>query len=113
MTKVIKYIEKKRSHSSLGETLFCWAFAISTMLRQSLCIFLKSLPDSDMKEKALKMTKDYSLHKRLRNELIMLPIPKTRFNDQNLKFEKNVKKATILSQQKHCLELALNRVNLE
>jgi len=32
-----------------GETLFCWAFAISTMLRQSLNLFIENCIDFEHK----------------------------------------------------------------
>ena len=35
-----------------GETLFCWAFAISTMLRQSLNVFIGDLNNIRNKDEA-------------------------------------------------------------
>ena len=35
-----------------GETLFCWAFAISTMLRQSLNVFIEHLNNIKNKDEA-------------------------------------------------------------
>ena len=65
-----------------GETLFCWAFAISTMLRQSLNLFISEL-HSQNKDKALEKLKSDNFHRQLRNELIMIPIPKILSNEYN------------------------------
>ena len=60
-----------------GETLFCWAFAISTMLRQSLFLFISGLTSNKFeKDNALKRLNDVEFHRQLRNELLMVPIPK-------------------------------------
>lgn len=67
-----------------GETLFCWAFAISSMLRQSLNLFIDGLNSEKIivSPKALVQAKSRlnkrRFHKQLRNELIMLPIPKVK-----------------------------------
>ena len=53
-----------------GETWFCWAFAISSMLRNSLMKYGKC----DIK----KLEAD-DFHKNLRNEIIMGPIPKSKY----------------------------------
>ena len=78
-----------------GKTLFCWAFAISTMLRQSLKLFIShygnsfitaDLTDSGRINDALTKLKDNSFHRQLRNELIMIPIPKnfsTNYNEES------------------------------
>ena len=68
-----------------GETLFCWAFAISTMLRQSLNLFIDVINNLNNKEEALKKLNSDDFHRQLRNELIMIPIPKilsTEFNNE-------------------------------
>ena len=81
-----------------GETLFCWAFAISTMLRQSLNLFISKLHDNSFnKNDALK-----KLNRQLRNELIMIPIPKNLSNEFNQDSALN---------QGHYLHLAFERVN--
>ena len=101
-----------------GETLFCWAFAISTMLRQSLNIFIRdklisnyyniisniSFPylfRSQRMNIALKILNSCDFHRQLRNELIMIPIPKFLSNEYN--------EYAPLSQG-HYLNLALERV---
>ena len=85
-----------------GETLFCWAFALSTMLRQSLNLFIGQLDGNLFKiDAALKKLNTDDFHRQLRNELIMIPIPKifsSEFND-----------CTPLSQG-HYLNLACERV---
>ena len=68
-----------------GETLFCWAFAISSMLRQSLNLFIGGIINLKNKEEALKKLNSDDFHRQLRNELIMIPIPKilsTEFNNE-------------------------------
>ena len=85
-----------------GETLFCWAFAISTMLRQSLNLFISEL-DNQNKDNALEKLKSDNFHRQLRNELIMIPIPKissTEFNNE-----------TPLSQG-YYLDMAFERVRI-
>ena len=86
-----------------GETLFCWAFATSTMLRQSLNLFLSKLDEKLInKTDALKKLNSIDLHRQLRNELIMIPIPK------NLESWYNQYSAL---NQGHHLDLAFERVN--
>ena len=86
-----------------GETLFCWAFAISTMLRQSLNLFISELDEQLLnKTDALKKLNSIDLHRQLRNELIMIPIPKNLSNRYNQDSSLN---------QGHYLDLAFERVN--
>ena len=86
-----------------GETLFCWAFAISTMLRQSLNLFISKLHDNSFnKNDALKKLNSVDFHRQLRNELIMIPIPKNLSNEFNQDSALN---------QGHYLHLAFERVN--
>ena len=66
-----------------GETLFCWAFAISTMLRQSLNLFIEEHFNSQKKNNALKKLNSGYFHRQLRNELIMIPIPKLMTTEYN------------------------------
>ena len=78
-TKVSKNIRDQ------GETLFCWAFAISSMLRQSLNLFIGGIINLKNKEEAMKKLNSDDFHRQLRNELIMIPIPKilsTEFNNE-------------------------------
>ena len=85
-----------------GETLFCWAFATSTMLRQSLNLFISNLEEKFNKNDALKKLNAIDFHRQLRNELIMIPIPK------NLESWYNQYSAL---NQGHYLNLAFERVN--
>ena len=86
-----------------GETLFCWAFAISTMLRQSLNLFISELDEQLLnKTDALKKLNSNDFHRQLRNELIMIPIPKNLSNEFNQYSAFN---------QGHCLHMAFDRVN--
>ena len=86
-----------------GETLFCWAFAISTMLRQSMNLFISNLDEKTFnKNDALDKLNSVDFHRQLRNELIMIPIPK------NLSSEFNQDSAL---NQAHYLHLAFERVN--
>ena len=86
-----------------GETLFCWAFAISTMLRQSLNLFISTLnAESFSKKDVLKRLNSVDFHRQLRNELIMIPIPKNISNEFNPNSALN---------QGHYLDLAFERVN--
>ena len=94
-----------------GESLFCWAFAISSMIRQSLKLFIRGLKTrmyDDLNEVILKLSlwsealerlKDKNFHRQLRNELIMLPIPKIK-----RRFETPL-------DQGHYLSLAIERVS--
>ena len=85
-----------------GETLFCWAFAISTMLRQSLNLFIEDHFNSQKKIIALQKLNSGDFHRQLRNELIMIPIPKILSNEYN--------ECAPLSQG-HYLFMALERVS--
>ena len=86
-----------------GKSLFCWAFAISTMLRQSLQLALSDPEYRKLNvtrhEEWLKKLTSGDLHRQLRNELIMLPIPK-------------IKSLDIAEQidQGHYLDMAIQRV---
>ena len=71
------------------------------MLRQSLKLFLKSLPTSSIIQNALQKTEENDFHKRLRNELFMLPIPKVKFLDRR-----------VPSGLSHVLQSAISRVSL-
>ena len=84
------------------------------MLRQSLKIFLKTLSASFNTQPALQKIKENEFHKRLRNELIMLPIPKAKFFDRKVPtgvipadFEDE-----IIDKQTHVLDSAFDRVSL-
>ena len=86
-----------------GETLFCWAFAISTMLRQSLNLFFENFVNFQNMDVALAKLNSKYFHRQLRNELIMIPIPKILSNQYN--------EYAPLSQG-HYLFMALERVSL-
>ena len=98
----------------LGETSFCWAFSISTMLRQSLKKFLQTLPSSLNIQAALQKLDENEFHKRLRNELIMLPIPKAKFFDRKVPtgVNRNDFKELIIEKQTHILHCAISRVRI-
>ena len=108
----ITYTNIQKMHSTLlnskisknirnqGETLFCWAFAISTMLRQSLHVFVSNFHNRN-KQAALELLNSDDFHRQLRNELIMIPIPKF--------FSSEYNEYAPLSQG-HYLRLAMERV---
>ena len=84
------------------------------MLRQSLKIFLKTLPATSHTLNALQKIEENDFHKQLRNELIMLPIPKAKFFDRKVPsgvyrqdFEDE-----IIKKQAHVLQSAISRVSL-
>ena len=83
------------------------------MLRQSLKLFLKSLPMTSIIRSALEKVEGNEFHKRLRNELIMLPIPKAKFNAR--KVPEGVNPADfedeIIEKQNHVLQSAISRVS--
>ena len=92
----------KKIHNQ-GKTLFCWAFAISTMFRQSLNSFISKFDEKSYnKNDALRKLNSVDFHRQLRNELIMIPIPKNLSNEFNQHSALN---------QGHYLHLAFERVN--
>ena len=84
-----------------GETFFCWAFAISSMLRNSLLKCGKC----DITKISQAFTKHF--HKRLRNEIIMGPIPKPKYFD----FKNSTRKNEIIASQGHIVTAAIERVS--
>ena len=85
------------------------------MLRQTLLIFVTNLSQNEPHfnfDEALNYLRETQFHKRLRDEITMIPIPK-------LKIKKNISKTGIsiwnkdwvISQQSHILEWAIDRVN--
>ena len=102
-----------------GETSFCWAFAISSMLRQSLKRYLKSrisirnLPNILNIRNAITKLKQNEFHKRLRNELIMIPIPKAKFFARKVPAGVNPNdfKDDIIELQSHAVKSAIHRVS--
>ena len=84
------------------------------MLRHSLKIFLKSLPMSSNVQNALQKVQENDFHKRLRNELIMIPIPKAKFFDRKVPSGVNRQnfEEEIIEKQVHVLQSAISRVSL-
>ena len=85
----ITFTNVQKMHSSLLDSAvskgirndnnggFCWTFAISTMLRQSLNLSIKYFANNFKNlEKALKKLNSVDFHRQLRNEITMIPIPK-------------------------------------
>lgn len=65
-----------------GKKATCWAYAISTMLRRSLKLFIKQLDKKKYNIKAAEDKLDHEDHHRqLRNEIITGPIPKNLSED--------------------------------
>ena len=85
------------------------------MLRQSLRIFLKTLPASSNVLNALQKIEENEFHKRLRNELIMLPIPKAKFFSRKVPIGVNLAdfEDEITEKQAHVLNCAIDRVSLK
>ena len=90
------------------------------MIRQSLNLFLIELKfkqqisvEFDQKiRNALTLLNENDFHKRLRNEIVMVPIPKIRFHEhliQKFKASQNYKDE-LQRQQGHLLEKAIDRV---
>ena len=84
------------------------------MLRQSLKKFLQSLPSSLDIQAAIQKLDENEFHKRLRNELIMLPIPKTKFFDRKVPtgVNQNDFKEFIIEKQTHIVHCAISRVRI-
>ena len=89
-----------------AETLFCWAFAISSMLRNSL---LKCMVTNQAGHDVMKKARAMKFHKILRNEIIMGPIPKPKYID----FRKSTsgRKDKIIKAQSHIVTTAIERVS--
>ena len=84
------------------------------MLRQSLKLFLKTLPATSNVLNALQKIDENEFHKRLRNELIMLPIPKSKFFSRKVPTGINPAdfEDEIIEKQTHVLNCAIERVSL-
>ena len=65
-------------------------------------------------QKAFQKIEENDFHKRLRNELIMLPIPKAKFFDRKVPSGVNRQDFVdeIIEKQTHVLESAISRVSL-
>ena len=85
-----------------GETMFCWAYAISSMLRNSLLRYGKV---------NITLVKAADFHKRLRNEIIMGPVPKAKYFD--LKNATRDRKDEIIRAQGHIVTSAIERVRVQ
>ena len=85
----------------VGKTNFCWAFAISTMLRQSLNRFIHDFDNQNICEALAKLNSD-DFHRQLRNEIIMIPIPKCLRHEYN--------EESLMSQGHYCY-MAMERVS--
>ena len=84
------------------------------MLRQTLRTFVKTLTEkfSDHNfEEALNYLTDSKFHKRLRDEIIMVPIPKLKIKNNICQLTSNCFKDWVIEKQSHVLEWAIDRVN--
>ena len=83
------------------------------MLRQSLKLFIKTLLPTSRTQAALRKLDENEFHKRLRNELIMLPIPKANFFQHKVPVGVNPMDVEdeIIEKQKHSVLNAINRVS--
>ena len=103
-----------------GNSSLCWAFAIATMLRQSLKMFLSNLnPVTNLIRphkiaEALAKLSENKFHVRLRNEIIMLPIPKAKMFDHKVPIGMNRDdyEDYIVDKQSHILKAAFERVSI-
>ena len=84
-----------------GETMFCLAFAICSMLRNSLLKYGKC---------NVERVEANNFHKRLRNEIIMGPIPKAKYFD--FKNSTSQRKNEIITAQGHIVTSAIERVSV-
>ena len=93
------------------ETSLCWAFALSTMLKTSLVVFLESF--SPAKIDALDFVDSKDFHKRLRSEITMMPIPKPSVIKYKMIGCQNAEdfEDDIIEKQSHNLKLAVLRVS--
>ena len=93
------------------ETSLCWAYALATMLRSSLRVFLKSRMPLGIA--ALKIVDSNCFHKRLRREIIMMPIPKPLIINYKMIDHPNQEdfEDEIIEKQLHHLKLAVLRVS--
>ena len=94
------------------ETSLCWAFALATMLRSSLKVFLKSRMQSSIT--GLKCVDSNRFHKRLRREIIMMSIPKPLIIKYKMIEHPNKEdfQDEIIDKQRQNLKLAVYRVSL-
>ena len=93
------------------ETSLCWAFALATMLRSSLKVFLKSRMQSGFA--SVQTVDSNRFHKRLRREIIMMSIPKPLIIKYKMIEHPNKEdfQDEIIDKQYHNLKLAVLRVS--
>ena len=95
-----------------AQTLFCWAFAITSMLRSSILKYMviKGFYYNQAGRDAMKKARAMEFHKILRNEILMGPIPKPKYID----FRKSTvgRKDKIIKAQTHIVTSAIERVSL-
>ena len=106
-----------------AESSFCWAFTLSSMLRHSLKIFFYQVWEHGTPEyRSLNLIRFAAMghklnanqfHKQLRNELIMLPIPKAKFFHAKVPsgFDPEAFEDEIIGKQAHVLGNAIDRVS--
>ena len=75
-------------------------------------IFIKTLSPTSRTQSALQKLEENEFHKRLRNELIMLPIPKAKYFRHKVPVGVNPidVEDEIIEKQKHSVLNAINRV---
>ena len=96
------------------ETSLCWAFALSTMLRSSLIVYFRSKTNLAIsKSLAKSFTQSNEFHKRLRQEIIMMPIPKPSVIKHKMLNHSTPEKLQddVIAKQSHSLKLAILRVS--
>ena len=85
------------------------------MLRQTLRIFVINLSRKEPHynyDEALSYLGEAKFHKRLRDEITMIPIPKLKLKKDLCRTKKSVwNKKWIVEKQTHILEWAIDRVN--
>ena len=96
---------------SLGETSLCWAYSIATMLRHTLSKFMNDLipkfPLHDFKA-AFDHLENKQFHKRIRDEIIMIPIPKLKIQKRcPVGVKQRDYNDWVIEEQRHILEWAI------
>ena len=103
--------------NSIGETSLCWAYSIATMLRHTLSKFVNDLkpkfPVHDFSD-ALDYLGNKQFHKRIRDEIIMIPIPKLRIQKKcPVGMKQRDFNDWVIEEQRHILEWAIDRVRTD
>ena len=85
------------------------------MLRQTLLIFVTNLSQNEPHfnfDEALNYLRETKFHKRLRDEITMIPIPKLKIKKDLCRTGNSIwNKKWIVEKQTHILEWAIDRVN--